>query len=357
MRNEKKQSLVPNGGFVLKKFFGRLVKFFREDLSEVVGAYFDGEKIFIAHLTDNFETATVDADSAEIAHIAEKISFVCRQRNWKINAVGFCLRENDAVTYRTEIKNIPAKEIPNFVQTWATAQAGNDAASAFTMIDAEIWMETLPQKKFAEIRDAFQNCGMNLRAMSLMPTDVLEKVEPISKAEFIADVVRQRTSPNFFAGQTEFDFGKISAAMVAVFFMAIIINSAGLYADYRAAVDESDAAKISVENLRDDLALKKDIDADAGELTRLNKIAAAKNPNPTKLNLPLNLGKVTADGIRPVKIRVDEKIFSIEGIANNPAAIKNYLGRVKNSVAKNARLENSDENDDGEIIFTIRTAT
>ena len=28
-----------------------LTNFFREDLSEIVGAYFDGEKIFVAHLS------------------------------------------------------------------------------------------------------------------------------------------------------------------------------------------------------------------------------------------------------------------------------------------------------------------
>ena len=52
----------------------RLEKIFRENLSEVVGAYFDGEKIFVVRLTEKFETTELDADASEIEHIAEKIS-------------------------------------------------------------------------------------------------------------------------------------------------------------------------------------------------------------------------------------------------------------------------------------------
>ena len=68
------------------------MNFFREDVSEAVGAYFGGDKIFVAHLAENFDTAEVDADSAELEHLAEKISLTCRQRGWSTSAVGFQTR-------------------------------------------------------------------------------------------------------------------------------------------------------------------------------------------------------------------------------------------------------------------------
>ena len=51
-----------------------ITNFFREDLSEVIGAYFDGEKVFIARLTEKFETIEFEAYGLEIEQLAEKIS-------------------------------------------------------------------------------------------------------------------------------------------------------------------------------------------------------------------------------------------------------------------------------------------
>ena len=58
---------------MMNDYFARLKKFFREEPDEVVGAYFDGEKIFIARLTEKFETIEVDADGT--------------QKGWKTSAV------------------------------------------------------------------------------------------------------------------------------------------------------------------------------------------------------------------------------------------------------------------------------
>ena len=65
---------------------GRLKNFFREDTDEVIGAYFDGGKIFIARLTENFATIELDAEGAELEQLAKKISFMCVQKNWKTSA-------------------------------------------------------------------------------------------------------------------------------------------------------------------------------------------------------------------------------------------------------------------------------
>ena len=74
---------------MMNDYFARLKNFFREDVDEVVGAYFDGEKIFLVRLTEKLETFEVDADGAEPAHFAEKISLACTQKGWKTSAVGY----------------------------------------------------------------------------------------------------------------------------------------------------------------------------------------------------------------------------------------------------------------------------
>ena len=68
---------------------GRLKNFFREDTDEVIGAYFDGGKIFIARLTENFETLELDAEGSEIERLAEKISSVCAQKVGKLQRSAF----------------------------------------------------------------------------------------------------------------------------------------------------------------------------------------------------------------------------------------------------------------------------
>ena len=136
---------------MMRNFLTRLKKFFREDLSEIIGAYFDGEKIFIARLTEKFETVEVDADSFEIERLAEQISIVCNQKGWKTSLVGFCLREEETVTYLFEVSNVPEKEFPALVKSWAIAQAGKDAPFSFVKVDGELWMETLPRTKLEEI--------------------------------------------------------------------------------------------------------------------------------------------------------------------------------------------------------------
>ncbi|MBR0062442.1 MAG: hypothetical protein IJP68_13290 [Selenomonadaceae bacterium] len=59
--------------------------------------------------------------------------------------------------------------------------------------------------------------------------------------------------------------------------------------------------------------------------------------------------------IRLTKIRVEENFLELEGSADDSAAIKNYLGKVKGGIASSALLESSTERDD-EIFFVIRAA-
>ena len=339
----------------LKIFLTAAKKFFREDVSEVVGAYFDGDKIFVGWLTENFKTVELDADSTDVEHLAEKISLVCKERGWKTSAVGFCLPDSYAVTYQTEAGNVPEKEIPAMVKSWALAQAGKDAAFAFTTGGSELWMETLPRTRLEEICAAFKKFGLNLRGLSVMPADLLTKVAPVDRTKFIAEVVRDRKAPNLLAvSDSVWDWKKISQAVAAIFLIALMIATAKTFLDYGAASGEFDAAKLAIDELRDDVALKKSIDADIDELHRLNALAAAQVDATPKFNLLLNLGKIADKSISLTKIRAEENFLEVEGVTDNPDAVKNYLARVKSSVAQSARLERSAENDAGNIVFQIR---
>ena len=340
---------------MMKKFFARLKKFFREDSDEIVGAYFDGEKIFVVRSAENFEAAEVEADGAEPELLAEKISLVCAQKNWKTSAVGFCLREDDAVTYQSEVSNLPEKEIPAFVKSWAIAQTGKDAAFSFAQVGEAVWMETLPRTRLEEFCAAFKKFNLNLRALSVMPPALLTKGTPLDKTKFIAEVVREKKSPNLLSGGGVWNWKKISFAAAAIFFIGQIIFSAKIFFDYSAAQNELDAAKISVEEFGSELALKKNLDADIDELHRLNALAAQIELE-TNLNLLINLGKISSDDVRLTKIRAEKNFLELEGLTDKADAVKNYLARVKSSVVQSARLENSAERDDGEIVFAIRAA-
>ena len=333
---------------------GRLKNFFREDTDEVIGAYFDGGKIFIARLTENFATIELDAEGAELEQLAKKISFMCVQKNWKTSALGFCLREEEAVIFKSEVDNVPEKDFSALVKSWATAQAGNEAKFSFVKVGEELWMETLPRARVEEFEAAFKKFNMNLRGLSVMPTELLEKVSAFDRAKFIAEVVREKKSPNLLSARSSvWNWKKISAATAAIFFIVMIFGTAKIFFEYDTASDNLDAAKISLDELREDLALKETLDADIAELHKLNNLVA-KLAGKKNFNLLINLGRAAGDDIRLKKIRVEENFFELEGLTDKPDAVKNYLARVKNFVIKSARLESSAENADGEFVFVIR---
>ena len=361
MRNEKFLNTIAENFLRVifldaKKILEFIKKFFRDNISDVIGVYFDGEKIFIARLTKKFETIEVDADGSEIGQIAEQISQICKQKNWKTSAIGLCLRDEDAVTFQTEINNVPEKELPALVKSWATAQAGTDAIFSFTKLGEELWMETLTKPAMEEAVSAFKKFGMNLRALSVMPANLLTKIHPYDRTEFIAEVILNKKTPNLLAARSSsLNLKRIYQAVAGIFIIALIIGSANLFFDYKTASDKLDTAKISVENLRGELALKETLDEIFGELHRRNNIAAQVTAS-KNFNLLINLGKISDGEITLTKIRVEENSLELEGVTDNSDALKNYLGRVKNSVAQSARLENSSERDDKKISFVIRAA-
>ena len=308
----------------------RIKKFFKSDVSEVVGAYFDGEKIFVVRLTEEFEVVEVEAEGFEVEQLAEKISLTCREKGWKTSAVGFCLQDDDAVTFQTGVDNLPPKEIPAFVKSWAVAQAEADAMFSSTSVGEELWMETLSRKRAEEFVAAWEKFGMKLRALSIMPPDLLRKNQPVDKAKFIAEIIRDDKSPNFLATRgSSLNLKKISYAVAAIFLIALLGLSTKIFLEYRTASINLDAAKNSVAELQDDLALKKNLDENISELHRLNEICAAQDVSTTKFNLLLNLGKISGEDVHLTEIRVEENSLELEGVADKPDAVKSYLPNVK----------------------------
>lgn len=327
--------------------------FFREDINEIVGTYFDGDKIFLTRLTESFETTEIFADGYAPEQLAEKISETCRQHGWQTSAVGFCLRDADVVTFQTAVNHLPPKDIPDYVKTWAAAQNGNDAAFAFTRADdGELWMESVPRATVEKFCAAFRKFGVELRALSVMPADILEKKNPLDMTEFIIDAVKNENAPNFLTRRKAWNMKKISAAVATIFFVTVIVHSVTVFFDRCASTNELAEAKISVDNLRDDLALKKISDGDVDAINRLNNLAAQVNAT-KNFNLLLGLGKITVGDVHLTNIHVEENFLELEGVAETPDAVRNYLGRVKSFVS-NVRLENSSEGDDGEINFMLR---
>ena len=169
---------------------------------------------------------------------------------------------------------------------------------------------------------------------------------------------RRRASLNqsmtLLRGKINFTSVEISSSRIFLQVSASsFVSSAKLLFDYSDAFDKLDAAKTSIEELHDDIALKETIDANIAELHRLNQLAAQieiKN----NFNLLINLGKISGGDVRLTKISVEENFLELEGTTDNPDAVKNYLARVKSSVTQSAHLESSKENDDGDIIFLIR---
>ena len=342
-------------GFLnVKATLDRAAKFFREDAGAVIGAYFDGDTVFIARLTKKFETVEVEAYNLEIERLAEKIALICKQKGWKMSSIGFCLKEEDAVTFQTEISNVPEKEIPALVKSWAVAQAGADAVFSFAKVGEELWMETVPKSKAQEFTAAFQKVGLNLRGLSVMPANLLTKIHPYDRTEFITEVVRNKTAPNLLATRGGlWNWQKITQAAAAIFLTVLLFGSLKLFLDYSAANDKLNAAKVSVEDLHEELALKKVLEENVAELHQINQLAA-QIESIQNLNLLINLGEIADKDIRLTKIRASDSL-ELEGVTAESDALKDYLERVKRVVAESARLESSTERD-GEIYFEIRAS-
>ena len=204
-----------------------ILDFLKENYSEVVGAYFDGEKLYFERrLNDKVEKDEVNLmladDVSEIEQIAEKISVTCAKHGWKTSKISFCLREDAAKIFQTLINNIPPKEFDNAVKSWAVSVIGKNPLYAFSADSKEIWMTTISKSTAAEYISAWEKNSMNLCALTVMPLDDVEKyklIKPTTFAEFAAEVAAVKKTPNLIADRLNvWNYKKVSLTIAALFF-------------------------------------------------------------------------------------------------------------------------------------------
>ncbi len=338
-----------------------ILDFFRADYSEVIGVYYDEEKITLSrHINGETESAevnfSIEDDVSEIEQLAEKISVICSQRGWKTSKMGFCLREGAAVTFQTPLFNIPQAEIEDAVKSWATAQFAEDVLYTSIKSDGEIWMEAILKSTAKEYVTAWNKNSMTLCALTVKPEEISTQInlaKPIEYADFVAEIVKNKKVPNLINEYlSAWDYKKISAAIVALFFLAVVgIFTVTSYQYYTVAA-QVDILKANLAEHDDELRLKNSIDENISEMKRLNEICAAqKNSIPT-FNALVKLGKIADGKTYLTKINISDNDIELEGIADDPDEIKNYVSRLKTNVTPNVKLGNVSSND-GETTFNV----
>lgn len=316
------------------------LNFFKQDFSEVVGAYFDGEKIYLSRrLNDTVENIDAnfsishDDDVSEIEQLAEKISMLCSQRGWNTSKTGFCLREGATTNFQTQISGIPSNEIDDAVKTWANSLVGKNSLYASIKYDNEIWMEAILKSTADEYVTAWQKNSMTLCALTVMPIESdspVELIKPVSFAEFVAEVVATKKSPNLLAKQlSAWNYKKISATIAALFFCAFLFFFAHAYYKYYNAAAQVDEMQADLNQHAAELEFKKLADENISAMKNINSLCAAQlNPFP-QFNALVKLGTI-ADGKTPLtKLKTSADAVELEGVAENPDDIKNFVSRLK----------------------------
>ena len=339
-----------------------ILEFLREDFSEVVGAYHDGTKIYLSHtIGDKVENVEVNfsvdegAGISEVEQLAEKISVLCSQNGWDTSKMGLCLRENVAVTFQTQFGTVPLNEIDDAVKIWATTQVGKDALFDSLKADGEVWMEAIDRAAAEDYINAWRKNDMNLCVLTIMPEEItmrLNLTKPITHAEFAAEVVATKKTPNLIADYlTAWNFKRLSAAIAAGFLIVLTLIFAQIFYEYQVAAAQLETTQNFVDEHAAELETKKIIEKNISEMRRLNaQCAAQKNSVPT-FNALVNLGKIADGKTRLTKIKSSENSIELEGIADDTEDIKNYVSRLK-TITPNVKLGNF-SSDEGDTKFSI----
>ncbi len=333
-----------------------MLNFLREDFSEVVGAYFDGEKIYLSrHINgeiENFEVNFSFEDNvSEIEQLAEKISVLCSQRGWNTSKMGLCLREGVVTTFRTPVGVVPDNEVGNALKMWAISQVGENALYDSIQTDEEIWMAAISKSTANEYVKTWQKNSMTLCALTAM-SEENNLIKPISYADFAAEVVANKKKPNFIKNQlSAWNYKKISVAIAVIFFCALLGIFAKISYEYQVASAQVEEIQKILDEHADELDLKKSVEEDIAEMKRLNALCAAQdNPFP-KFNALVKIGKIADGKTYLTKIKISDNNIELEGIADNPEEIKNYVSRLK-IITPNIKPGNFSSSD-GKVKFTI----
>ena len=336
------------------EIFEQAKNFFLADFGEVVGIYHDGEKIFLARLTDKLETLeqNFEIDSAEnisaIEQLAEKISVLCSQRGWKTSKTALCLQEGDTIIFQPDFNNIPAEKIDSAVKIWATAQVGENALYTSATIDGEFFTEAIAEKVAAEYISAWEKNSMTLCAMSSLAGNVEDK------ASFIAKIAAEKKSPNLLKYQdSKWDWKKIFAAVFGIFFLLTAPILGKTYYELQSLQKNFEVLQEKLSDKAEFIDQEKNIDADIEQLQIVNEFLASQLETFPKLNTLIKIGKLSDGKISLKRIIISGNTAELEGTTTKAEEIKNYLNRLKNSITKNANLENI-SSEDGQVNFTIR---
>ena len=336
------------------------LNFLKEDFSEVVGVYFDGEKIYLSRNIDGNvesfdENFSVEDNVSEIEQLAEKISVLCAQRGWNTLKMGLCLREGVVTTFQTPLGVVPPNEIGNALKMWAISQVGENALYDSIKTEEEIWMVAISSSTAYEYVKAWRNNSMTLCVLTAMPEDVYSRTnlkKPITYANFAAEVVANKKTPNLIKNQlSAWNYKKISVTIAGIFFCILLLIFAKTSYEYQEASAQVEELQNYLDEHADELELKKSIEENIAEMKRLNALCAAQdNPMP-KFNALVKLGKIADGKTYLTKLRIVDKSMELEGVADNPDEVKNYISRLK-SITPNIKPGNFSSSGD-KMKFTI----
>lgn len=336
-------------------FFDRIKNFFREDAGEIVGIYHDGEKIFLARLTDKLETLeqNFEIDIAEnispAEQLAEKVVLLCNQRGWNTSKTALCLNEGETVTFQPDFENIPAEKIKSAVKIWAEAQVGKNALYTSAKVCGEFWTEAMSEKVAAEYFSAWQKNSMTICEMTSL-TGIFT-----DKAAYVARLATEKKSPNLVQNKIgSWNLKKIFAFILGIFIFVTAVIFGKLFYDLKTAEENFNTAKQNVSAQDDLITLQDDIEKNVAEMKVLNDFLAAQVDGTQKLNTLIKLGRVADDKIQLTKITLSGNVAEIEGVTDKADNIRNYLRNLKAAVTANANLENATAADGGKINFIIR---
>ena len=150
------------------------------------------------------------------------------------------------------------------------------------------------------------------------------------------------------------EFQKIFLTAAGIFLFIISGLSAKLFYEYRTAENELDTMQKILSEQSETVVMKKNLDADVSEMKKINSLLASQTEKFSKLNVLIQLGKISGGAVRLKKINATENFVQLEGVAENSGAIEKYLSRLKNSIVANVKLENTSAADGGEINFAVR---
>ena len=337
------------------KIFDWIRNFFREDSGEIVGVHHDGEKIFLARITNKLETFETnfeidfEKNISPVEQLAEKIFTICKERGWNSKKIALCLNEGDSVTFQPDFENIPQDKIESAVKIWAAAQCGENALYTSAKVCGEFWSEAMSQKSAEEYFSAFEKNSMTLCLMTSL-TGIFS-----DKAAYVARLFAEKKSPNLITKKFPvWNWKKISVSVIGIFIFFAGIFFGKIFYDLNQARENLEIAKKNFESQSEILDAKKEIEKNISEMKILNDFLASQSENSSKLNILIKLGKVADEKIFLQKITLSGNVAEIEGEAEKADFIKNYLHKLKNATASEAKLESATAADGGKINFVIR---